>query len=152
MHEKVTEAMEACLKNVGTARTCAITLQGLEYADNLSDAIKKHAEKVEKHYTEVLGKLKASSTSDKELEKVFKKIEDLSQGTQKLQAGLPAEYLTNQNDIHGFDGSTYQRVTPDPSPLSSFEFQPIDICCRSHHKHHQMPESITTNSHYQRFT
>ena len=105
MQEKVNDAMAACLKDVGTARTCAITLQGLEYADNLSDAIKKHAEKVEKLYTHVQTQLKASpSTSDAVLEKSLKKIEELSQGTQKLQAGTQAEYLTNHNDIHESDG------------------------------------------------
>ena len=87
MVDKVTEAMSNCLKEVGTARTSAITLQGLEYADNLSETIKKHAEKVEKFYGEVQQKAKASSsTSDKEYGKMLKRIEELSQGTKKLQA------------------------------------------------------------------
>ena len=87
MVDKVREAMSDCLKEVGTARTCAITLQGLEYADNLSETIKKHAEKVEKLYGEVQQKVKpSSSTSDKEYGKILKKIEEMSQGTKKLQA------------------------------------------------------------------
>ena len=84
--EKVTEAIGNVLKEVGVARTAAITLQGLEYADNLSQAIKSHADGVEAYYSEVQRTLKGSP-SEKELAKVLQKIEEKSQATKKLQAG-----------------------------------------------------------------
>ena len=94
--EKVQEAMSNCLKEVGTARTSAITLQGLEYAENLSVTIKKHAEKIEKLYGEVQQKVKDSSTSEKDYQKVLKKIEEASQGTKKLQADHQLRFRPNK--------------------------------------------------------
>ena len=84
--DKVTEGISNLLKEVGVARTAAITLQGLEYAENLSQAIKSHADGIEAFYSDVQQTLKGS-TSDKELAKVLHKIEEKSQSTKKLQAG-----------------------------------------------------------------
>ena len=84
--EKVIEAIGNVLKEVGVARTAAITLQGLEYADNLSQAIKSHADGIETYYSEVQKTLKGSP-SDKELAKCLNKIEEKSEATKKLQAG-----------------------------------------------------------------
>ena len=84
--DKVTEAIGSVLKEVGVARTAAITLQGLEYAENLSQAIKSHADGIEGYYSEVQKILKGSP-SEKELTKVLHTIEEKSQATKKLQAG-----------------------------------------------------------------
>ena len=85
MKERVMDALGDLLKESGTARTSAITLGGLEYADNLSNAIKQHADKVEVLYSKVRGSLK-KSPGDKEMNQFLKDIEAHSQSTKKLQA------------------------------------------------------------------
>ena len=83
--EKVTAAMSDALKEAGLARTASITLGGLDYADHLSQAIKSHADGIEKFYSEVQTALKEKA-EDKVLNKLLKKIEEKSQNTKKLQA------------------------------------------------------------------
>lgn len=85
MADKVAEAMKEVVKETGLARTTAVTLQGLDYADHLSDAIKKHADGVETLYSQVQVALK-SSAGDKELGRKLKEIEEKAQATKKLQA------------------------------------------------------------------
>lgn len=85
--EQVTDAAADALKEAGSARTAAITLDGLEYAENLGKAIKEHAEKVEKLYGDIQ-KLIKNKASDKKLSKLLPKIEKESGNTKKLQAWL----------------------------------------------------------------
>lgn len=96
--DKVKENLEELLKKAGLARTAAIPLQGLEYADNLSSAIKKHADEVEKIYTSGIASLKAS-VDDKELNKLMKKVEEKTQATQKLQATFRVERRTSDVEL-----------------------------------------------------
>lgn len=83
--DKIKEKLEEMLKKSGVARTASIPLGGLEYAENLGNAIKKHADEVEKLYTDSTATIKGSP-SDKELTKLMKRIEEKSQATAKLQA------------------------------------------------------------------
>lgn len=81
------DAMSLCLKAAGVARTAAISLSGLEFADNLSATIKTHADKVEQLYGEAQKALK-SSASEKELKRFLKDILQKGEATEKLQATI----------------------------------------------------------------
>ena len=83
--EQVSTAAAEALKEAGSARTAAITLNGLEYAENLGKAIKEHADKVEKLYGDIQKQIK-NKASDKELAKLLPKIEKEANNTKKLQA------------------------------------------------------------------
>lgn len=93
MADKVKEKLEEMLKKSGVARTSSIPLAGLDYAENLGNAIKKHADEVEKLYTDATASIKGSP-SDKDMTKLLKKIEDKSQATAKLQATFWVEFRT----------------------------------------------------------
>lgn len=81
----MTDAISDALKEAGLARTSAITLSGLDFADNLSTAIKDHANKIEALYGSVQKAIK-EKVSDKELGKLLVQIEGESANTKKLQA------------------------------------------------------------------
>jgi len=83
--EQVTEAINEALKLAGQARTSAITLSGLEFADNLSTAMKDHCTKIESLYGQVQKAIKEKK-SDKELAKFIGTIESENANTKKLQA------------------------------------------------------------------
>ena len=83
--EKVTDAISDALKEAGHARTSAITLSGLEFADNLSTAMKDHANKIESLYGSVQKAIK-TKVNDKELGKILVQIEGEAANTKKLQA------------------------------------------------------------------
>ena len=85
--EKLADALADALKEAGVARTSAITLAGLDYAENLGDAIKKHYNDIECLYTHVQKTMKGKPT-EKELNHCLKKIEEKAQATKKLQARL----------------------------------------------------------------
>ena len=85
MEEKLKAVLADTLKEAGVARTSAITLAGLDYADHLSDAIKKHYEDIETLYSTVQKTLKGKA-SEKELGQILKKVEDKAQATKKFQA------------------------------------------------------------------
>ena len=76
--------MANLLKDAGTARTTAITLAGLEYADHLGTAMRDHADKVETMYKDVQKSLKTKN--DKEIMKWLPKLETEAANTKKLQA------------------------------------------------------------------
>ena len=83
--EQVTEAINEALKLAGQARTSAITLSGLEFAENLSQAMKDHANKIESLYGQVQKAIKEKK-SDKELARFIGMIESEDANTKKLQA------------------------------------------------------------------
>ena len=85
MEEKLADALADALKEAGVARTAAITLAGLDYAENLGDAIKKHYSDMESLYTTVQKTMKGKP-SEKELNQCLKTIEEKAQATKKLQA------------------------------------------------------------------
>ena len=85
MEEKLKGVLADTLKEAGVARTAAITLAELDYAEHLSDAIKKHYEDIEALYSSVQKSLKGKA-SDKELNQILKKVEDKAQATKKFQA------------------------------------------------------------------
>lgn len=92
--DKLKLALEDLLKESGTARTAAIQLAGLEYADHLHRAIKEHADKVEGLYAEVQTALKRGE-KDRVLSDFVSKVEVKSEATKKFQA-RPAELPTHR--------------------------------------------------------
>ena len=91
--DKIKALLEDALKESGSARTSAIQLKGLDYAQHLHTAIKDHADKFETLYSEVQGALKGG-VDDAKLENYVKQIEAKSEATKKFQA-QPAEFLTH---------------------------------------------------------
>ena len=51
--DKMNEMMEAALKEAGLARTSAITLSGLDYAEDLSKVLLSHVQNVEDLFKDV---------------------------------------------------------------------------------------------------
>lgn len=79
--------MAAALKAAGVARTSAISLAGLEFAETLSTAIKTHVDAVEALFNQMQTLFKGGP-SEKDMKKFMKKIAEHEEKTQKLQAGL----------------------------------------------------------------
>ena len=85
VEDKLKALLAETLKEAGTARTAAITLAGMDYAEHLSDAIKKHYQEIEVLYSTVQKTLSAKA-SEKEMNHMLKKVEDKGEATKKLQA------------------------------------------------------------------
>jgi len=92
--DKMNELIEASLKEAGLARTSAITLSGLDYAEDLSKVLLTHVQGVEDLFKEVQLLNKKADATPKEFKKMIKKIETKSEGTKKLQASPVSESLT----------------------------------------------------------
>ena len=84
IEEKVKEQIKEALKESALARTSAITLSELEYAEDLSQALLKQATSVETLYKEVQVCLKKGD--QKALKHYSTKIEEKASATAKMQA------------------------------------------------------------------
>ena len=85
MTQKATAGLQDVLKAASDARTAAIKLQGLEFADQLSKQLLDHAAKLEKMY----GKLNTAicaKKDDKTLKQLLTDLEDILSQTTKAQA------------------------------------------------------------------
>ena len=91
IEEKVKEQIKEALKESALARTSAITLSELEYAEDLSQALLKQATSIEDLYKEVQGCLKKGD--HKALKQYSTKIEEKASATQKMQARPAAAAL-----------------------------------------------------------
>ena len=92
--DKMNEMMEAALKEAGLARTSAITLSGLDYAEDLSKVLLSHVQNVEDLFKDVQLLSKKEGATEKEFKKMIKKVEAKAEGTKKLQASPVSESLT----------------------------------------------------------
>ena len=79
--DKMNELIEASLKEAGLARTSAITLSGLDYAEDLSKVLLTHVQGVEDLFKEVQLLNKKADATTNEFKKMIKKIETKSEGT-----------------------------------------------------------------------
>ncbi|CAK9111988.1 Nipped-B-like protein B [Durusdinium trenchii] len=89
IQEKLQEGSTEALKLAGQARTDSITLAGLDYADDLSGALLKHANATEEVYKNVQLALKKKS-SDKDLKPFVAELESKVQVLKKMKAAAAA--------------------------------------------------------------
>ena len=98
IQEKLQEGSTEALKLAGQARTDSITLAGLDYADDLSGALLKHANATEEVYKNVQLALKKKS-SDKDLKPFVAELESKVQVLKKMKAGR-AKSMTHCGRCH----------------------------------------------------
>ena len=97
--EKVVASLEDFLKSAGSARTQSLTLNGLEYADDLAKTMLKHANSVEAIYTEIKKAIKSQTGGEKEFKTFQKKMEDKENTGKKLKATTHHAVLQNLNIV-----------------------------------------------------
>eukprot|EP00435_Cladocopium_sp_Y103_P011382 s2437_g3.t1 len=105
--DKLKASLRDTLKEAGVARTAAVTLAGLDYAEHLSDAIKKHYQDIETLYSNVQKTLKGKP-SEKDLKDILKKVEEKAQATKKFQAAANA-FLANPKKGKGESSTVRKR-------------------------------------------
>ena len=86
IQEKLQDGSCEALKLAGQARTDSITLAGLDYADDLSQALLKTANETEEFYRKVQSALKKKA-SDKDLKPYVPLLENKVQLLKKMKAG-----------------------------------------------------------------
>ena len=99
IQEKLQEGSTEALKLAGQARTDSITLAGLDYADDLSGALLKHANATEEVYKNVQLALKKKS-SDKDLKPFVAELESKVQVLKKMKAGRAKSMRAMSLQVH----------------------------------------------------
>lgn len=85
LQDEVKEIAADCLKAASTARTNSVSLDGLEFAEDLSQTMLTHCNSVEAKYKEVHTAIRTGA-SDSALRAFKKSLEGLDKETTKLQA------------------------------------------------------------------
>lgn len=96
IQEALKDQIGDALKEAGTARTCALSLDGMEFAQELSNTLLKAAGEVESLYKKVRGALN-KNVLDKELKGFIGAMTKKVEAVKKLKARLgPAHRFSKQ--------------------------------------------------------
>lgn len=85
------------LDQASKARRISLELNGVEYASELSGKLKAHAEKMEKHYTDLQAATAKANPDMKTLKNYLHTIESQSQWFEKAEAGALSISCTPQS-------------------------------------------------------
>lgn len=113
LKDEVAELAADVLKAATSARTDSVKVEGLEFADDLSQKLLTHCNAVEAKYKEVR-KTIDKGASDGVLRAFKTTLESLDKATKKYQVGLQAFFVCS------FNPSVSENLDNFPRPISHF--------------------------------
>lgn len=96
--ERVKAKLQDWLKNAGHARAQSLTLQSLEFAEELAQKLMGHALSMERTYLRIQNKMKDTNLNEKDFKSIYAVMEEKIAIYDKLQArpDLEVEWARSQ--------------------------------------------------------